>query len=78
MVDELVGGPSESVSGMSRAMTDLTPEELMALPPSPLRHPEFVQRFPVPIEEFESLKVAARELAGGADRGGQPARGRRR
>jgi hypothetical protein len=63
MVDELVGGPSESVSGMSRAMTDLTPEELMALPPSPLRHPEFVQRFPVPIEEFESLKVAAREQA---------------
>src|SRR5438270_6610380 len=63
MVDMPVGAPSEPVSGSSRSMADLTAEELLALPPSPIRQPEFVNRFPVPIEEYEALKLAAREMA---------------
>jgi hypothetical protein len=63
MVDMPMGAPSEPVSGLSRSMTDLTAEELLALPPSPIRQPEFVNRFPVPIEEYDALKLAARELS---------------
>jgi len=46
-------------------MADLSVEELLATPPSPVRSPLFVNRFPVPIDEFEQLKVEARthELA---------------
>jgi len=70
MADDFTGGPSEPVGGMQRALADLTPEELlselMVLPPSPIREPEFAQRFPVPIEDFEELKVAARRLTEGA------------
>jgi len=63
MVDVAEGAASEPVGGSSRSMTDLTPDELLALPPSPIRQPEFVNRFPVPIEQFEALKLAARELS---------------
>ena len=62
MADAPEGAPSEPVSGSERTLSDLTPEEMMALPPSPIRQPEFVNRFPVSMEEYDALKVTAREL----------------
>ena len=57
MPEEFEGGPSEPVGGVPRALTDLAPEalleELNTLPPTPIRQPEFAQRYPVPLEEFE-------------------------
>jgi hypothetical protein len=61
-----MGAASEPVAGVARSLAELTPEELMVLPPSPIREPEFINRFPVPIEEYEEMKVAAREHAPGA------------
>ena len=66
MVDTPMGAASEPLAGSVRSMSDLTPEELMVLPPSPIRDPEFINRFPVSIEEYESLKLEAREHAQGA------------
>lgn len=70
MADDFNGGPSEPVGGMPRALSDLTADELlgelMVLPPSPIRQPEFAQRYPVSMEEFEGLKLAAREMTEGA------------
>src|SRR3954464_9300499 len=63
MVDAPQGAASQPQTGEARSLSDLTAEELLALPPSPVRHPAFANRFPVPIEEFEALKVAARETA---------------
>jgi hypothetical protein len=62
MADAPLGAPSEPVAGSSRSLSDVGPEELMVLPPSPIRQPEFVNRFPVSIEEYEQLKLSAREL----------------
>ncbi|MGV8966384.1 MAG: hypothetical protein ACOH2F_08900 [Cellulomonas sp.] len=60
MVDAPQGQAGATQSGQARSMSDLTPEELLASPPFPIRHAAFVNRFPVPVEEYESLKVAAR------------------
>jgi hypothetical protein len=57
------GEASQPQSGQARSLAELTPEELLELPPSPIRHPDFINRFPVSIEEFESLERAARELS---------------
>lgn len=62
MTDIAEGAASVLTSGASRAMEDLSVEELTALPPSPLRDPAFVNRYPVPIEEFEALKLTARSV----------------
>jgi hypothetical protein len=56
------GEASEPVSGQARSLSEVSAEELLALPPFPIRHAEFVNRFPVPMEEFEALERAAREL----------------
>jgi len=61
MVDVPDGAASEPQPGQTRSLSDVTAEELLALPPSPIGDPAFVNRFPVPIEEFEALKLAARE-----------------
>jgi hypothetical protein len=61
MPDEPQGAASEPQAGQARSLADLTAEDLLILPPSPIRHPAFVNRFPVPIAEFEELKIAARE-----------------
>src|SRR3954451_7160915 len=61
MVDAPRGAGSEPQAGLARSFADLTREELLALPPSPTRHRAFIERFPVPIEEYEALKVTARE-----------------
>jgi hypothetical protein len=70
MPEDFEGGPSEPVGGVLRALSDLAAEELLeeltALPPTPIRQPEFAQRYPVSLEEFEDLKVAAREVTEGA------------
>jgi hypothetical protein len=62
MVDAPQGAASQPQSGQARSLSEVTAEELLALPPSPIRDPAFVNRFPVPIEEFETLKLAAREV----------------
>lgn len=54
------GGAGEAAGGASREMADLSVDELLAPPPSPIRSPLFVNRFPVPVEEFEQLKLEAR------------------
>ena len=61
MPDAPQGAASEPQAGLARSLSDLTPEELLALPPFPIRDPAFVNRFPVPIEEYEGLKLSARE-----------------
>src|SRR6478736_4171528 len=66
MADTLLGAPSEPLSGVSRSMQDVTAEELSALPPSPIRDPAFVNRFPIPIDEYDALKLQARALVEGA------------
>ncbi len=59
--------------GLTRSPSDLTAEELLELPPSPIRHPDFLNWFPVPIEQFEALNRAAREPAQAAlGPGGEP------
>lgn len=63
MVDAPQGAASQPQTGQARSLSDVTAEELLALPPSPIRDPAFVNRFPVPIEEFEALKLTAREVA---------------
>src|SRR4051794_12981827 len=55
------GEASQPQSGAARSLSDLTTEELLELPPFPIRHPDFINRFPVPIEQFEALNLAARE-----------------
>jgi len=62
MVDAPQGSASDLLSGQERSLADVTMNELLALPPSPIRDPAFINRFPVPIEEYESLKLAAREV----------------
>ncbi|WP_033289838.1 hypothetical protein [Amycolatopsis jejuensis] len=54
-------GAGETGGGASRAMADLTVDELLATPPSPVRSPLFAQRFPVEMEEYDNLKAGARE-----------------
>jgi hypothetical protein len=61
MVHEPQGAASQPQGGQARAFSDLTTEELLLLPPSPIRDPAFENRFPVSIEEYEALKIAARE-----------------
>jgi hypothetical protein len=55
------GEASQPQSGEARSLSELTTEELLELPPSPIRHPDFINRFPVPIEQFEAMNRAARE-----------------
>ncbi len=65
MVDPVVevveGQEGQATGGASRAMADLTVDELLAAPPSPVRSPEFAERFPVPMEEYEQMKIGVRE-----------------
>ncbi len=63
MVDAPQGAAGLGQSGLARSMSDLTAAELLALPPFPIRHPAFANRFPVPVQEYEALKIAAREPA---------------
>jgi hypothetical protein len=66
------GEASEPVGGVERRLSDLSTEELLALPPFPIRHPDFVNRFPVSMEEYQALELAAREPAQTALAAGEP------
>ena len=66
------GEASEPVGGVERRLSDLSTEELLALPPFPIRHPDFANRFPVSMEEYQALELAAREPAQTALAPGEP------
>ena len=54
---------STPYAGQARSLSDLSAEELLVLPPSQIRHPDFMNRFPVPVEQHESLNRAAEQAA---------------
>jgi hypothetical protein len=58
--DYFDGAPSLPIQGASREMSDLTTEELLALPPDASRPEWMVTRFPVDMEEYRELEQAAR------------------
>lgn len=66
------GEASEPVGGVERRLSDLSTEELLALPPFPIRHPDFANRFPVSMAEYQALELAAREPAQTALAPGEP------
>ena len=59
---EHYGAGSEGVAGSSRSLEDVTVQEFTEqFPPSPARVPGMDGRFPVPIEEYRQMELAARE-----------------
>ncbi len=60
MADYDASGASEPVTGASRALEDVTQDELMRLQPDPQRPDWMVTRFPVSMEEFARISEAAR------------------
>ena len=59
---EHYGAGSEGVAGSSRSLEDITVQEFTEqFPPSPARVPGMDGRFPVPIEEYRQMELAARE-----------------
>src|SRR5262245_33360335 len=62
MANEHYGLGSEPVAGESRSMDDISVAEFTEqMPPSPARIPEMSNRFPVPMEEYRTLEMAARQ-----------------
>jgi hypothetical protein len=62
MEDEHYGAGSEVVAGSSRSLEDISVQEFTEqFPPSPARVPGMDSRFPVPIEEYRQMELAARE-----------------
>jgi hypothetical protein len=57
---ELVGAASGPVSGSSQSYEALTVADLMAFPPKAARPSWMVTRYPVSMEEYERLNLAAR------------------
>lgn len=60
VADTYFGAGSEATEGASRSLSDVTVAELMAFAPSPARPDWMVTRFPVSMEEYRSLEMAAR------------------
>ncbi len=60
MAEDYGSGASEPVDGASRNLEEVTMAELMALPPTPARPEWMVTRFPVDMEEWQKLELAAR------------------
>jgi hypothetical protein len=60
VADSYFGAGSEATEGASRSLADVTVAELMAFAPSPARPDWMVTRFPVSMEEYRSLEMAAR------------------
>src|SRR5262245_14705151 len=54
------GAPSSPIQGASREMSELTTEELLALPPDASRPEWMTTRFPVDMDEYRELELAAR------------------
>jgi hypothetical protein len=62
MNEEHYGAGSEPVAGSSRSIEDISLQELIAeFPPSPARVPGMDGRFPVPLEEYRQMELAARQ-----------------
>jgi hypothetical protein len=58
---DVQSGAGSTGDGVSRSLSDVTVQELMALPANPARPTWQVTRYPVSIEEFEELNRAAEE-----------------
>lgn len=56
-----MGAGSQRVEGKERRFSDLTVEELVQFAPTPGRPSWMVTRFPVSLEEYRALEVAARQ-----------------
>jgi hypothetical protein len=54
-------GISQPVSGAARSFDDVTLAEMLRFPPSPARPTWMTTRFPVSIEEYNALKLAAQQ-----------------